>query len=62
MLNTRTEFAYGLVEARDGCTTVYCKLPNGALQGQNWDVSQDVAPSQFHLVESAADIYISILS
>ncbi|KAE8375536.1 Acyl-coenzyme A:6-aminopenicillanic-acid-acyltransferase 29 kDa subunit [Aspergillus bertholletiae] len=37
MLNTRTEFAYGLVEARDGCTTVYCKLPNGALQGQNWD-------------------------
>lgn len=38
MLNTRTEFAYGLVEARDGCTSVYCKLPNGALQGQNWDV------------------------
>ncbi|KAB8248214.1 Acyl-coenzyme A:6-aminopenicillanic-acid-acyltransferase 29 kDa subunit [Aspergillus flavus] len=37
MLNTRTEFAYGLVEARDGCTTVYCKLSNGALQGQNWD-------------------------
>ncbi|KAL3429124.1 Acyl-coenzyme A:6-aminopenicillanic-acid-acyltransferase 29 kDa subunit [Aspergillus tetrazonus] len=37
MLNTRTEFAYGLVEARDGCTTVYCKTPNGALQGQNWD-------------------------
>ncbi|GAB1196182.1 Acyl-coenzyme A:6-aminopenicillanic-acid-acyltransferase 29 kDa subunit [Aspergillus pseudonomiae] len=37
MLNTRTEFAYGLVEARDGCTTVYCKLANGALQGQNWD-------------------------
>jgi isopenicillin-N N-acyltransferase len=38
MLNTRTEFAYGLVEARDGCTSVYCKLSNGALQGQSWDV------------------------
>ncbi|KAJ5542996.1 Peptidase C45 acyl-coenzyme A:6-aminopenicillanic acid acyl-transferase [Penicillium sp. DV-2018c] len=37
MLNTRTEFAYGLKAARDGCTTVYCQLPNGALQGQNWD-------------------------
>lgn len=38
MLNTRTEFAYGLKAARDGCTTAYCQLPNGALQGQNWDV------------------------
>ncbi|KAF3013403.1 hypothetical protein E8E15_001368 [Penicillium rubens] len=37
MLNTRTEFAYGLKAARDGCTTAYCQLPNGALQGQNWD-------------------------
>lgn len=39
MLNTRTEFAYGLKAARDGCTSVYCQLPNGSLQGQNWDVS-----------------------
>lgn len=43
MLNTRTEFAYGLKAARDGCTTVYCQLPNGALQGQNWDVRLEVS-------------------
>ncbi|KAL2008185.1 hypothetical protein VTN00DRAFT_8167 [Thermoascus crustaceus] len=37
MLNTRTELAYGLAAALDGCTSVWCKSPNGALQGQNWD-------------------------
>lgn len=40
MLNTRTELAFGLAPKTklDGCTSLYCKLPQGALQGQNWDV------------------------
>ncbi|KAI9372702.1 acyl-coenzyme A:6-aminopenicillanic acid acyl-transferase-domain-containing protein [Aspergillus egyptiacus] len=49
MLNTRTEFAYGLVEARDGCTSVYIKNGDSALQGQNWDFFAATQPNLIQL-------------